>query len=160
MAGCGKSDIGRMVAGKLSRDFVDTDTLIEQAVGCPLQEVLDSKGVLVFRSIEEDILLGINLSNSVIATGGSSIYSHAGMMHLKQDGHVIMLEVELAILEKRISNFESRGLVKRPEQSFAEIFIERRLLYKKYADTTIVCSDMDREEVCNAIIAHCVPPVQ
>lgn len=159
MAGCGKSDIGRMLADKLSRDFVDTDTLIEQFVGGPLQEAIDSRGVKEFQRIEEEVLLGIQLLNTIIATGGSSIYSHAGMRHLKQDGHVILLDVELGILEKRVKNLKTRGLVKRPEQNFAELYLERLPLYNRYADISIACGKMDREEVCAEIIGRYVPAV-
>ena len=155
MAGSGKSVIGRMLADKLSRVFIDTDTLIEQTVGCPLQEVIDTKGAMEFRRIEEDVLLQVDLSNYVIATGGSSIYSHAGMMHLKQSGLVVLLDVDLAVLSERVNNVATRGLVKRPEQKFAELFLERLPLYRKYADITIACAGMNRQEVCRVIIHRC-----
>ncbi len=153
MAGCGKSVIGRMLADKLARDFIDTDTMIKQTARCPLQDLIDTKGLLEFRQVEEGVLLGLNLSEYVISTGGSSVYSHKGMIHLKENGFVIFLDVELPVLEKRIHNMDSRGLVKEPRQSFSELFIERRPLYKQYCDISISCSEMDPQELCRTIIS-------
>ncbi|NIA05144.1 MAG: AAA family ATPase [Proteobacteria bacterium] len=152
MAGSGKSTIGSLLARKLSYRFVDTDTLIEQAQNRTLQEIIDILGPMGFRRLEEQVLLRVNLKDHVIATGGSSIYSHAGMMHLKKNGLVILLDVALPVLEARLHNLNTRGLVKSPDQSFADLFAERRPLYKKYADRTVACFDMGKEEICERII--------
>ncbi len=154
MAGSGKSTIGSLLARELSCRFVDTDTLIEQAQNLVLQEIIDTpgQGSMGFRRIEEQVLLRINLKDHVIATGGSSIYSHAGMMHLQENGLIILLDVALPVLEARIHNLDTRGLVKSPDQSFADLFAERLPLYKKYADRTIACFDMGTEEICGRII--------
>ncbi len=152
MAGSGKSTVGSLLARELSCRFVDTDTLIKQAQNLVLQEIIDTQGLMGFRRIEEQALLRINLKDHVIATGGSSIYSHAGMMHLQENGLIILLDVALPVLEARIHNLDTRGLVKSPDQSFANLFAERLPLYKKYADRTIACFDMGKEEICGRII--------
>ncbi len=152
MAGSGKSTVGSLLARELSCRFVDTDTLIEQAQNLVLQEIIDTQGPMGFRRIEEQALLRINLQNHVIATGGSSIYSHAGMVHLQENGMVILLDVALPVLEARIHNLDTRGLVKSPGQSFADLFAERLPLYKKYADRTVACFAMGKEEICGRII--------
>ncbi len=152
MAGSGKSTIGSLLARELSCRFVDTDTLIEQAQNRALQEIIDIQGPMGFRRIEEQVLLRINLKNHVIATGGSSVYSHAGMMHLKKNGLVILLDVALPVLEARIHNLNTRGLVKLPDQSFTDLFAERLPLYKKYADRSIACFNLGKEEICARII--------
>ncbi|GBE12082.1 shikimate kinase 1 [bacterium BMS3Bbin14] len=152
MAGSGKSTIGSLLARKLSCRFIDTDTLIEQAQNRTLQEIIEILGPMGFRRIEEQVLLRVNLKDHVIATGGSSIYSHAGMMHLKKNGLVILLDVALPVLEARLHNLNTRGLVKFPDQSFADLFAERLPLYKKYADRAVACLDMGKEEICERII--------
>lgn len=152
MAGSGKSTVGSLLARELSCRFVDTDNLIEQAQNRALQEIIDVQGPIGFRRIEEQVLLRVKLKDHVIATGGSSVYSHAGMMHLKKNGLVILLDVPLPVLEERIHNLNTRGLVKSPDQSFADLFAERLPLYKKYADRTVACFDMGTEEICERII--------
>jgi shikimate kinase len=107
---------------------------------------------MALRKVEEDILLGLDIQNHVIATGGSAVYSDKAMTHLKADGVVIFLDVDLATLESRVRDFGTRGLAKRPEQNIAELFDERYSLYTKYADITVKCAGMTQEEVCAKII--------
>lgn len=151
MAGCGKSTVGRMLAEMLNRSFVDTDALIVQARRKPLQDIVEQEGVMGFRRIEEEILLGLKVKNHVIATGGSSVYSTPGMDHLKKIGVVILLQVRLDVLRKRVGNTSGRGLVKQPGQSFEDLFTERRSLYERYAEIIIECSDLSHEQVCKAV---------
>ena len=119
---------------------------------CSLQDIIDRDGHVALRMAEEDVLLNIDNHNHVIATGGSAVYSNHAMAHLKTIGMVVFLEVDLASLEMRIRNFDTRGLAKRPEQSWADLFAEREPLYKKYADLTVNCSALTQEEVCAKII--------
>ena len=154
MPGSGKSTVGVILAKKTSRDFVDTDLLIQKSRKRKLQEIVDTDGYACLRNIEENVLLELCVQRHVIATGGSAVYSDRAMAHLKSDGLVIFLDVDLATLESRISDFSMRGLAKRPEQSFSELFDERSGLYAKYADITIECSRLTQEDVCSRIIAQ------
>jgi len=151
MPGSGKSTVGVILAKLTSRDFVDTDLLIQIAAGRPLQDIVDQSGYMALRKIEEKILLSLNYRNYVIATGGSAAYSHAAMLHLKKHGTIVFLNVALPILESRIHNYRTRGLAKRPEQSLADLFKERYDLYTAYADVTLDCNDLNQEEVCEII---------
>jgi shikimate kinase len=152
MPGAGKSTVGVILAKLTSRDFIDTDVLIQIAQGRLLQDIVDTEGYMALRRIEEDILLGLHCYNHVMATGGSAVYSHAAMEHLKSNGIVVFLDVDLSTLESRIRDFDTRGLAKRPDQSFTDLFRERIILYRKYADVTIDCADLSQEEVCAQII--------
>ena len=152
MPGSGKSTVGVILAKKTSRDFVDTDIVIQRSLHRTLQDIVDKEGQTVFRKIEEEVLLGLSIRNYVIATGGSAIYSDHAMTHLKSDGILIFLDVDFAILESRVCDFNSRGIAKRQDQSFAELFVERSALYTKYADIGIKCGCMTQGQVCERII--------
>lgn len=152
MPGSGKSTIGVLLAKKTSRAFVDTDILIQTAQQRTLQDIVDMEGQTRLREIEEAILLGLSIRNHVIATGGSAVYSDPAMRHLKSDGLLIFLDVDFATLESRICDFNSRGIAKRPDQNFADLFAERFPLYHKHADIRIKCGDMTQEQVCERII--------
>ena len=152
MPGAGKSTVGVILAKKTSRDFVDTDVLIQVSEGRTLQDIIDANGYAALRKIEEDILLGLSVQDHVIATGGSAAYSNQAMTHLKSEGIIIFLDVDLAMLESRVRDFSMRGIAKQPEQSFAELFDERFSLYSMYADITIKCAGMTQEDVCAKII--------
>ena len=157
MPGSGKSTVGIVLAKLISCNFVDTDVLIQISQGRTLQDIVDTEGYMVLREIEERILLKLDCFDHIIATGGSAVYSHAAMTHLKSNGVVVFLKVELPILESRIHDFATRGLAKRPEQSIEDLFEERFVLYTKYADVTIECKDFTQEEVCKDIISS-IPP--
>lgn len=152
MAGSGKSSVGKMLARRMHKSFVDTDDLIAKAQNRSLQEIIDIEGPVGFRRIEEEILLAVNVRNHVIATGGSSIYSRQGIDHLARYGIIIFLQTTLDVLRKRVGDTSERGLVKMPGQSFEELYEERRSLYERNAEVTIECSGLNREEVCNTII--------
>jgi shikimate kinase len=152
MPGSGKSTVGVILAKKTSRDFVDTDLLIQTSQGRNLQDIVDHDGYVALRHIEERVLLDLSVRNHVIATGGSAVYSDQAMAHLKSDGLAIFLDVDLATLESRIPDFSTRGLAKRPEQSLSELFDERFELYTKHAGITIKCDKLTHEEVCARII--------
>lgn len=154
MPGSGKSTVGVILAKLLSFDFLDTDVLIQSSQRRALQDIVDRDGHLALRTIEEDTLLSLDLQHHVIATGGSAVYSAAAMAHLAAIGTVVFLDVDLATLEGRVNNLATRGLVRRPGQSLADLFAEREALYKQAADITINCTGMTQEAVCSAIIAR------
>ena len=78
------------------------------------------------------------------------------MAHLKSDGVLIFLDADLTTLESKVPDFSTRGLAKLPDQSFADLFRERFVLYTKYADITIKCAGLTQEDVCARIIEETV----
>ncbi len=151
MPGSGKSTIGVILAKTLTKQFVDTDILIQTEEQRSLQEIINDDGHMTLRAIEEKVLLGVQCENHIIATGGSAAYSQLAMNHLKKNGIMIFLHADLNALRSRINNYETRGLAKRPDQSFNDLFNERSELYKKYADITIESSLLSQDQVCDDI---------
>ncbi len=152
MPGAGKSTLGVMLAKMLAKDFVDTDLLIQLRAHATLQEVLDQQGYLALRQLEEETLLSCQFDNHIVATGGSAVYSEKGMTHLKTFGPVVYLDVSLDELRRRIKNYETRGIARRPDQSFESLFAERQALYQRYADLTVECEAHTPEEVLETLI--------
>jgi shikimate kinase len=153
MPGAGKSTVGVILAKRTARDFVDTDLLIQKTEKRSLQEILDADGYLGLRRIEERVLLSMELCGHVIATGGSAVYSDAAMDHLRRMGIVVFLDVDLDAIRSRVTDFDSRGIAKRADQSFEALFEERRVLYRKYADITIDGARLNQDQVCEGIRA-------
>ena len=79
MSGAGKSTLGVLLAKALGKSFIDSDIVIQQKDGRLLQNIIDSDGTDAFMRIEEETVASINESNTVIATGGSVIYSEKAM---------------------------------------------------------------------------------
>jgi shikimate kinase len=152
MPGSGKSTIGIILAKKTSRDFVDTDVVIQNHEHRSLQDIVDKEGYMKLREIEEKWVMTLEAENSVIATGGSVVYSEASMKHLAEHGIIIFLDVHLDTLKKRITDYDQRGIARRPEQSFDDLFAERSALYNKYAHFTIESDTLGQETACQVII--------
>lgn len=158
MPGAGKSTVGIILAKMTARAFIDTDILIQLSTGRPLQEIVDTEGPLALRRIEEEVILTLAGQRQVIATGGSAAYSAAAMDHLRLNGTIVFLDLDLATLLSRMHNIHNRGIAKRPEQSMEELFEERLVLYRKYADITIATAGLSQEEVCLQIIERTTGP--
>ncbi|MCK4502434.1 MAG: (d)CMP kinase, partial [Desulfuromonadales bacterium] len=78
MPGAGKSTVGVILAKRIGFHFIDTDLLIQSQEKCRLQQIIDTQGLAHFQKIEEQVLLDLNTRHSVIATGGSVVYSKEG----------------------------------------------------------------------------------
>lgn len=153
MPGSGKSTIGVILAKRTSHDFIDTDLVIQNVEQRSLQDILDKDGYLALRETEARVLQSLDLDNHVISTGGSAVYSDAAMQHLKQKGICIYLDVSVETLRARITDYDTRGIAKRPGQSFVDLFEERTRLYRRYADITIKADALNQDDVCSAILS-------
>lgn len=151
MPGSGKSTVGIILAKNLSFGFIDTDVLIQINQQKSLQEILDESDYLNLRNIEEREILKINIQNHVISTGGSAVYSRDAMAHLQGISTIIFLEVDYETSRKRIHNFGNRGIAKAKDQTFLDLFHERQVLYRKYAEITVDCNTKDQEEIAEEI---------
>ena len=154
MPGCGKSCMGRAIAGKLKMKLIDSDKLIERRYGKKLQELIDELGVQEFRRIEEETLMSIEGDNLIISTGGSAIYSDAGMNHLKKIGKVFYLFCSYETVLDRIGDYSKRGIVLKDGQTIRDLYNERAPLYKKYADVTILCDGKAFPQYQGAVIRY------
>ena len=152
MPGVGKSTVGVLLAKALSRDFLDTDVYIQAKERRTLQEIIDQEGLDFFRRIEERHVRSLKCRTSVIATGGSVVYSPAAMARLRSSGIIIHLDLDLPALEKRLTDLSSRGVVVAPGKNLPQLFAEREPLYRKYADLTIECAGFTHEEIVGMIV--------
>ena len=152
MPGSGKSTVGVLVAKLLGLDFLDCDLLIQKREGKKLHEIIDEDGIEYFERVEEEVLSSLQAENTLIATGGSAVYSEKGMENLKKLGTVVYLRVNLSELKKRITNFETRGIVVHSGDTLEDLCCERLPLYEKYADITVNCSCKRLEDNAQAII--------
>ena len=94
MPGSGKSTIGVLLAKALGYDFVDTDLVIQQKGGGLLKEIIARIGNDGFKQLEEDVNASIDVNKSVIAPGGSAVYSDKAMRHFKEIGTIIYLKLD------------------------------------------------------------------
>lgn len=137
MPSCGKSTLGRLLAKELHYDFLDTDEVIIRLNGCPLRDILDAQGVDGFIRVEEEAVCTVQAQNSVIATGGSVVYSEKAMAHLKALGKVVYLRLSFEEMDRRLGDLHARGVAIAPGSTLQNLYDERTPLYEKYADITV-----------------------
>lgn len=152
MPGVGKSTIGRHLAKKIKNSYIDTDEVIIEQIKMPLYRYIQINGIHKFKEIETSTLLSIKVSNYIISTGGSVVYMDNVMQYLKKNGCIVYLENNFETIERRILNAPDRGLVITPKQTLKDLYLERTVLYEKYADFTINCENLSVEKSVKKIL--------
>lgn len=154
MPGVGKSTIGVILAKQLGYEFVDSDLIIQRKENRLLHEIIEQEGVDGFIEVENSVNASLCVEKSVIATGGSAVYGREAMEHLKNIGRIVYLQLSYEALEKRLGNLKGRGVVLREGQTLKDIYEERSMLYKKYADIIVNEEDLDIEKTLQKIIEY------
>ena len=144
MPGAGKSTLGIVLAKILNYNFVDADLVIQNQCDKTLQKLLDACGPDGFIEMENQVLSDMDFQRTVVATGGSAVYSAAAMEHLRSIGRVVYLKISFDQLRERLCDFQDRGVVLRKgiSMSLRELYDERRPLYEMYADITVDVNDL------------------
>ena len=157
MPACGKSTVGVLAAKTLGYRFVDSDLIIQEREGQKLHRIISEQGREGFLAIEEavNLTLGNDSAPSVIATGGSAVYSEAAMAHFKEVGTVVYLRLSYPTVERRLGNFTHRGVVMPEGYTLRDLYNERCTLYERYADIVIDESKTDNVgDVLTTLCAH------
>ena len=157
MPACGKSTVGVLAAKTLGYRFVDSDLVIQERAGKKLHRIIRDEGRESFLALEEavNLTLGNDSTPSVIATGGSAVYSEAAMAHFKSVGKVVYLRLSYASVKKRLGNFTHRGVVMPEGYTLRDLYNERCALYERYADVIIDESQSDNiGDVLTSLCAH------
>ena len=152
MAGSGKSTLGVLLAKALGIPFVDTDLILQERESNLLQNIINQYGIEEFLRKEEKALLTLDVDETVIATGGSAVYSPQAMQYLKENGTIVYLKVNYNEIEKRIRNITTRGIAIEKGKTLRDIYDERIPLYEKYADIVVDSQGKDFEESLEGIL--------
>lgn len=144
MPGSGKSTLGIVLAKILNKQFMDADIVIQNQCDKTLQKIIDALGPEGFIEVENQILSELTAENTIIATGGSAIYSDEAMQHLAEIGTVVYLKISYEQLVNRLSDLQERGVVLKGGigMSLRELYDERLPLYEKYAGITVDVDDL------------------
>jgi len=139
--GTGKTTVGRLVAQKLGREFIDTDVIIEERHG-PIHEIFDRQGESAFRDIERALAQELgHRSGLVIATGGRMLLDPENVRVLSENGRIFCLVATPEEIYDRVTGDPSR--VKRPllevedpKQRIIELLGERGPDYERFPQLT------------------------
>jgi len=137
MPGAGKTTVAQELALKLNLEFLDSDHLIEKINDRSIQDILDSEGYSELRLKEEDIILNCSLDNTILATGGSAVYSDKAMNYLNNNSIVVYLDIPISLVMQRVGDYSNRGFAEPNGKSPQDVFNQRTILYKKWCHLTI-----------------------
>jgi shikimate kinase len=145
LPGAGKSTLGRQLARRLAKAFVDADTELERKLGVTIPTIFEIEGEASFRDREEAVLAELTtLSNIVLATGGGAVIRPANRERLGTNGTVIYLHALPETLRERTRRSRHRPLLNAadPLARLAELYAVRDPLYREVA-TIVIESNRD-----------------
>ncbi len=154
--GAGKTDVGKLLAKKLDRKFIEMDSLIAQQAGKPIPDIFQQDGEIAFRELEIEVTKKVALEkDSVIACGGGIVLNKINIDRLKEAAVIVYLMVSPKTVLKRVSSAaEKRPLlaVDNPTLTISELLRFRRPFYERAADITVNTSKLDIGSVVEQII--------
>jgi shikimate kinase len=152
--GTGKSSVGRAIAKRLGRPFIDTDALIEKEAGMTITSIFNERGEVQFRALERTVIDKVCEQHqaAIIATGGGAMVNEDNARRLKESGMVICLTATPAVILSRVQGNEDRPLLKsdNPLEKIRTLLEARAEAYAK-ADLTIDTSHLSLDEVVKTI---------
>ena len=143
LSGSGKTTVGKIIAKKLKRPFLDLDILIEETERMTIPEIFQKFGEEKFREIESKLTIKVaELRNSVIALGGGTLMRPQNRESLKKNGNVVFLNPPLDTLLKRLQGDDTRPLlkaedIKEKKEKLKKLYEERINTYLESADLVI-----------------------
>ncbi|MEN3271715.1 MAG: shikimate kinase [Actinomycetota bacterium] len=156
MMGAGKTTLGRRLARRLSRPFLDSDQQIEMRTGRTVREIFEADGEPAFRALETDALAEAlaTTSPSVVAAAGGTVLREINRDRMREHGTVIWLRADPSELAQRVRNGTHRPLLADdPETTLHRLAAERSRLYTEVADHIVDTSGRAPEEIVDELCA-------
>ncbi|MBE3588665.1 MAG: shikimate kinase [Thermoanaerobacteraceae bacterium] len=163
--GTGKSTVGRRLAARLGREFVDTDEEIERVTGKTIPQLFARDGEIRFRSEEALVVKKVAARQDlVVATGGGVVLNPENVRVLRENGVLIGLTAGPEVIYQRVKRKRNRPLLNGPGDTLdriRELLAAREKAYA-VADFTVDTGRHDLEEVVKMIVEYlkekgCIP---
>ncbi len=157
LPGVGKSTVGRAVADRLKRGFIDLDTHIERSFGKTVSRIFKEDGEAVFRKTEADVSAAVaQLAPSVIAPGGGWVLNSPAVAHLLGSSRIIYLRVTPDAAIRRMG----RGIRRRPlltgaddpYEAMSAIYEARKARYEQCAQLTVETGGVGKSNVIAKVV--------
>ena len=152
----GKSAVGRRLARRLKRRFVDLDKVIEKTEGLKIPEIFSAKGEPYFRQREKETLAEVLRDNGqVIATGGGVVMDDDNLRLLQEKSFVVCLGATKEVILRRVGRGKQRPLLKGDDRvkRIDDLIREREKRYES-AHVVIDTSDLTVDAVVEKILVH------
>jgi len=160
MMGAGKTTVGRRLAAKLGRHFVDSDEEVEKAAGMTIEDIFKAHGEADFRAGEVRVIARLLKDRDlVLGTGGGAFVNNETRALVKSSALSVWIKADFELLFSRVQRRSNRPLLKtpNPRQTLQDLIDKRYPIYAE-ADVTIVSRDVPQDqvatEVIEALLAH------
>ncbi len=155
--GSGKTTIGRALAKKLNKRFVDSDHEIEARTGASIPVIFEIEGEESFRRREAEVIRDLSAqSDIVLATGGGAVLSAENRENLKRHGTVVYLRASINQILQRTGRDKNRPLLQTadPRRKLEELSRQREPLYREVADFIVETNRPNVQFLVQTIMSH------
>jgi shikimate kinase len=151
--GAGKSSVGRLLARRLGRCFVETDDMITAREGRSIPEIFAQRGEASFRALEEDAVRLLALkSGDVIATGGGLPCREGRPEALRTLGTVVWLRGDFDAVYERAQRAGARPMLAGRGRDEIEALYRAREPYYRRADLTVDTTGLNLDQVVSKVL--------
>jgi len=157
LPGSGKTTIGRQMGRRLGLPFLDSDSVIEQRLGCSIREFFEREGEERFRDIEQSVLDDLSKHHhGVLSTGGGAVLRPLNRQNLHTRGKVVYLRSTPEEVFRRLKHDMQRPLlqVDDPQEKLRTLFNVRDPLYRETAHFIFETGRPSINRLLNTIIAE------
>ncbi len=160
MMGAGKTTVGRRLASRLNRRFIDSDEEVEKAAGMSIEDIFKLHGEADFRAGEVKVIARLLKEEGIVlGTGGGAFINDETRALVKSRAVSVWIKADFELLFARVSRRTNRPLLKtaRPRETLRQLIAERYPIYAE-ADVTVVSRDIPQDQVASdvmdALVAH------
>ena len=154
MMGAGKTTVGRRLANRLGRHFIDSDEEIETAAGMTIEDIFATHGEADFRAGEVRVIARLLKDNNIVlGTGGGAFINPETRALVKSEAVSVWIKADFELLFARVSRRSNRPLLKtaNPRETLKKLIDARYPTYAE-ADVTIVSTDVPQDQVAGEVI--------
>ena len=155
--GSGKTTIGRALAKKLQKRFIDADHEIEARTGASIPLIFEIEGEDSFRQREADVIADLTTQEGIVlATGGGAILNAESRAFLRERGVVVYLRASVSSIIQRTSHDKNRPLLQTadPKARIEELARQRGPFYEEVAHITIETGRPNVQSVVQNILTQ------
>ncbi|QYF94770.1 bifunctional shikimate kinase/3-dehydroquinate synthase AroKB [Massilia sp. PAMC28688] len=157
LMGAGKTTIGRLLARKLGKRFIDSDHEIEARTGASIPWIFEIEGEESFRRREAEVIRDLTAQQGIVlATGGGAILNSQNRQYLQSRGRVIYLRANVHSILLRTAHDKNRPLLQTadPRKKLEELTAQREPLYREIADLVIDTGRPNVQSMVQTILAQ------